>query len=56
MKRYIKPETILIDICGDNICGGGMTETSVPFIPNEETVVKDPEEVLSKKDVWDMEW
>lgn len=56
MKKYIKPEITLTDISSDNICSGGFTATSFPFIPDEETAVEDPEEVLSKKDIWDTEW
>ncbi len=54
MKRYIKPETTLVDIYSDNICSGGMLASSVHIVEGE--TVDKQEEVLSKKDTWDSEW
>ncbi len=54
MKRYIKPETTLVDIYSDNICRSDLLVSSIQIV--EEEIVDAPEEVLNKKDTWDSEW
>ncbi len=55
MKKYIKPETVLVNISHMGIIA---TSTSLPLNDGltGEDIVSDQNSVLSRENIWDVKW
>jgi hypothetical protein len=56
MKRYIKPEITSVDIRNEEICSNGLLVSSVSLYKDEDIIVDQDTEILTKDAVWDEEW
>lgn len=56
MKRYIKPEITSVDIRNEEICSDGMIVSSVSLHKDDDIIVNEETEILTKDAVWDEEW
>ncbi len=56
MKRYIKPETASVTLRNEDICGTDIMVASIPYYVEQDNIVEDADEVLTKDTGWDTGW
>ncbi len=56
MKRYIKPETASVNLCNEEFCGTNIMVASIPYYVEQDNIVEDADEVLTKDTGWDTGW
>ncbi len=56
MKRYIKPETASVTLRNEDICGTDIMVASIPYYVEQDNIVEDVDEVLTKDTGWDTGW